>query len=345
MAHMESRRDLMHVPTPTPVLHALADYLLIPDRCYAVDPCCGTGAALRELAPKARRYGVELDSERAAEAGARFEKVLPCAVQNVRVSHNSFGLMLLNPPYDDSTEGRLESVFMDRCYQYLDYGGVLVLIVKEERVNLLGGTLRRHFDVHGHWRFPEGWYDGPHLDFQQTVLVATRRREPAVDRNPLTWARDHLRVGELETLPERLPGTLTVPVGHEPRLFISAELSPEELAAIVARSPIPRFPRIPSYLGAGRPPISLKQGHIAMTLASGLVNGVYGAGPTRHIAKGTVVRAVKVGFEEDETSGGNAALVKTTTDSFSIKIRALTAAGVIHEMQGGAAALPEEPEK
>lgn len=341
MARPESVRDLMHVPTPPEVVERLRRLLLISPSCHALDPCCGDGTAIQLLAPDSSRYGIELEITRAAAAKQR-ARVLNCAMQDARVSHDAFGAVLLNPPYDDSTEGRLERVFLDRTTRYLRRGGILILIIKESLYDHVTWSLRRDYDVIGHWRFPDPYFDGPELAFGQTVLVA-RRREVQRHREHSEWETfaEQLGLGQLEPLPETFDERVHVPAGCEPRVFISGELSASDLAELVRTSPLSRQMRVPPTVGCGRPPVSLKQGHIAMVLASGLVNGAYGDGPTRHVAKGTVVRTARVERAIERTPSGSKVLVETTTDSFAIHVRAMTRDGLIHEMAGAAAASAE----
>lgn len=346
MARPESQMDLMHVPTPVVVTERLRRMLAIPAGACVLDPCCGTGDALAHLAPEARRYGIELDIRRAGLASKQFVDVLPCAMQDARVSNEAFGLMLLNPPYADGVDGRLETVFLDRCTRYLVPSGILVFIVKESMYSVLADValtvgLMRYYDVLGHWRFPERWYSGPELNFGQTVLVARRRTLPAMNREPNVFAREQLREGHLDDLPETFAERIAVPVGHKPVTFASGAVKPDELERLLATSPVPRLMRVPGLTGFGRPPLPLKQGHISLTLASGLVNGVYGSGPTLHVAKGMVERRTTKSHEEDTTSGGNVALIEKELDSFVVKVRALTRNGEIHELS----ATPPPPEK
>jgi len=338
MARIESQIDLMHVPTPQAVIDRLRACLIIPDRCIALDPCCGTGEALRSLVPTGKTYGVELELSRGREAAGRLDSVLTCAMQEARISHDTFGLLLLNPPYDTSMNGRLERVFLDRCTKYLRPGGILVFIIKAKLYGIVSGILRQHYDVLHHWRFPDGYYDGPELAFGQTVLVARRRSDINHDVDPNFW-RNTLQLGgiddidaHLQPMPETLEKRVPVANGQEPKIFVSGRLSEADMRSLLKTSPVPRFNTMPSRLGCGRPPVTLKQGHIALMLASGMIDGVYGDGPTLHVAKGTTVRQTTKVFKEDETAGGRPVLIQQTTDSFAIKIRALTSTGKIHEM-------------
>ena len=339
MAHLRSKMDLMHVPTPDAVIDRLRSILYIPDGAFCIDPCCGTGHALASLAPNGTNYGVELELERAQDARRVLDHTVISSMQEARVSNASFGLLLLNPPYDDSVDGRLEVVFLDRCSRYLCIGGMLILIIKRTLYPSVANMLRRHYDVVGHWRFPDPYYTGPELDYEQTVLIARRRAEPAVDRDAQEFWKRELQFDEDgnfhgEELPDDLPKE-RVFTGRKPTLFLSGALREEDVIELLRGSPVRRLPELPSPLGCGRPPVALKQGHIALTLAAGLVNGVYGSGPTLHIARGLVSRQTSKNMSLERDLDDNPVAVSTETDAFVIRVRALLPSGDIKEMVGG----------
>ena len=340
MARPQAPVDMCHVPTPDEVVDRLRQLLYIPDGCVCIDPCCGSGAALARLAPQGLKFGIELELERARVAMRTLNHAVVCPMQDARISNASFGLMLLNPPYDDSTEGRLEKVFMERCSRYLCVGGVLILIIKATLYSHVAGILRRHYDVMGHWRFPDPFYDGPELSFGQTVLVARRRAAPNMDREAADFWTNTLKLDENsifagDPLPEEFPERQRVFLGKRPAIFLSGALAEEDVAELLRVSPLKRLPTLPSPLGCGRPPVTLKQGHIALTLASGVINGAYGEGDTLHVARGLVVRQTTTDVTVESSIDGEPVAVKKVTDAFVIRVRALTCDGTIQEMVGG----------
>lgn len=335
MAHLRSKIDLMHVPTPLPVVESIRAFLRIPQGCVALDPCCGTGEALAALAPGAEKYGIEIELDRARAARDRLDRVLIGSMQECRLTNDSAGLVFLNPPYDDSTEGRLEQVFVERCTKYVHRGGILVLIVKQDQLAALSGFLRRRYEIVGHWRFPDPFWDGPELAFGQTVLVLRRFVIPPLELPSKDDFLDHL-TSDRPALPEKADVRVDVPIGQPFRLFLPGELMVDDLAELVATSPLTRTMRTTSAIGCGRPPLPLKQGHIALTLASGVINGPYGEGPTHHLAKGTVVRVQTTKVETETLPSGDPCMAEKLTDSFAIRVRALRPNGTIHDLTGGA---------
>jgi hypothetical protein len=67
-----------------------------------LDPCCGTGAALRQLADAVggQTYGVEIARDRADEAQVALDHVICGSAFAVRLAHGAFSCLWLNPPYD-----------------------------------------------------------------------------------------------------------------------------------------------------------------------------------------------------------------------------------------------------
>lgn len=71
------------------------------------------------------------------------------------------------------------------------------------------------------------------------------------------------------------------------------------------------------------PPLPLKQGHIALQLATGSFNGVVGSGENRHVVKGRVVRT-PLEREEEDMEGHP---ITITEDMLSVEITALDRQG------------------
>ena len=108
-------------PTPPRVVDMIAE-LVYPsgaryrsqDAVRALDPCCGAGEALAQLAERLRdrwgvpmeTYGVELHRERVQEASERLDHVLAADLFQTSVANGAFGLLYLNPPYDYDSDGQ-----------------------------------------------------------------------------------------------------------------------------------------------------------------------------------------------------------------------------------------------
>lgn len=137
-----------YYPTDEVTLERIINLLDIQgDNLKIVDPCCGEGTALAELkhhlnscGANTQAFGIEIDKERAWHAKSILDTVIHSDIYNVQASKRSFGLLFLNPPYgdnisdqaglgDDKKTGRLEKMFYRQTVDYLQFGGVMVLIV------------------------------------------------------------------------------------------------------------------------------------------------------------------------------------------------------------------------
>ena len=101
-----------------------------------LDPCCGCGKALRQLAQgnNCYTYGVELDESRAEEAQTRLHRVGFGSFFYSRISHEAFHLLLLNPPYlsvlnESGGRTRHEKKFLIESLCHLMYGGLLLYVI------------------------------------------------------------------------------------------------------------------------------------------------------------------------------------------------------------------------
>ena len=199
-------------PTPPRVVDLIAELIHTPSGSYnrgrdtlrILDPCCGAGEALAQLAegldePNAipiETYGVELHRDRAQEAEERLDHALASDLFATSIANGAFGLLLLNPPYDyDSEDKRTEHAFLTHTTRYLAEGGLLVFIVPRQRLAVSARYLSTHYGRMRCWAFP----DPEREVFDQIVLMGYRKADPVPDAHAegmaLEWA-----VGEPEPL-------------------------------------------------------------------------------------------------------------------------------------------------
>ena len=236
-------------PTPPRVVDLIADLIHTPSGSYhrgretlrILDPCCGAGEALAQLAQRLDRpnaipiqtYGVELHRDRAEEAEKRLGRALASDLFATSIANGAFGLLLLNPPYDyDSEDKRTEHAFLTQTTRYLAEGGLLAFIVPRQRLAVSARYLSTHYGRMRCWAFP----DPERQVFDQVALLAYRKADPVPDshaeRMALEWA-----VGEPEPLRSR-PYTdyspETTPAGDI--LFTTRTVDPVVAAAEARRS-------------------------------------------------------------------------------------------------------------
>ena len=279
-------------PTPPRVVDLIAELIHTPSGAYnrgretlrILDPCCGAGEALAQLAEGLDRpnaipietYGVELHRDRAQEAEERLDHALASDLFATSIANGAFGLLLLNPPYDyDSEDKRTEHAFLTHTTRYLADGGLLVFIVPRQRLAVSARYLSTHYGRMRCWAFP----DPEREVFDQVVLMGYRKADPVPDahaeRMALEWA-----VGEPEPLrshsytdysPE------TTPSGDI--LFTTRTVDPVAAAAEARRSGLWASTEItdtlwPARDSRTRPLMPLRRGHMAMLVAAGFLDNL-----------------------------------------------------------------------
>ena len=260
-----------------------------------LDPCCGEGSALANIAQhlqaagaSVESLGVELDKERAWHAKTLLTRAIHSDLHDVVISPRSVGLLFLNPPYghgiadkanaDGREPGeRMEKTFLRKTVPMLVSGGVLVFIVPHYVVDReLATFLARHFRDLKMYRTPE-------QRFKQCVIFGIKGgpRQPS---QATLQALDRLRSGQdNETLPTAWPHAVyDVPcvATREDFRFHAVRLDGAQLA-----DELRRFRRstlwdgFESFFRQGqrehrRPLRDMSQWHLALALAAGQVTGL-----------------------------------------------------------------------
>jgi hypothetical protein len=291
-------------PTPPEIVDLVRTWLRFPAAPFpALDPCAGEGEALARCVhgSKAVTYGIELDGGRVLAARQRLHRVLCCDALQARTAHDAWSLLWLNPPYDSDTAGegsraeRKELQFLAKYTPRLLPQGVLVYILPQAKITAeVAGYLARHYDRLVCRRFPGALY----WRFRQAVVLGAQKvrpwEDPAAAATLLAVARQGEAAPALEPRPET-ERPYTVPEADpEVSEFASAHPAPEVAEAEVRSSPLWRTLEILSgAIGvrqAGRPPVPVHKGHLALLLASGEIDGPVGTGPERHVVRGVAVK-------------------------------------------------------
>jgi tRNA1(Val) A37 N6-methylase TrmN6 len=172
------RLKLGYYPLPTQEGHRLRWLLQSTKPFSAIDPCVGTGAALRLITADfpCRRYGIELDAERALAASQSGIETVQGNLFDAHAKVESFSLLYLNPPYDSGKVGtlnnqRMELLFLEHTYRWLVHGGVLLFVVPEKRLSVCIPLLAANFT--GFRLFQLN--DPESIRFEQVVLAAVRK--------------------------------------------------------------------------------------------------------------------------------------------------------------------------
>jgi len=299
---LAAQAKMGYYPAPERVIPIIARYLKRQREkglIRLLDPCAGTGAAIKQIgnticpicptspeeSRQAETYGIEIDLERGNQAKSILDKCLITDYQNTRISHGSFSLLWLNPPYDwairdndiEKSE-RYERTFLRDCVCYLRQKGVIVYLIPHRRLDSqIARMLSYRFENISVYRFPEEAYRA----FRQLVIFGILKIRPAKDESMAEYLKN---CGRFRTtipfLPETPPQLYEIPLspGRADFVFRSKDIIPEELEEEIRRyglfdqvrdmtTPLKMAEKI-------RPIMPLRHGHLAQILACGLMNGI-----------------------------------------------------------------------
>ncbi|MBE7518327.1 MAG: class I SAM-dependent methyltransferase [Thermoflexaceae bacterium] len=303
MARLEGVAKAQFYPTPPSVVERVAALVRRAPSSHRrvarlLDPCCGAGDALRQFADAlggGGTFGVEIEQHRAAEAREVLDHLIAGSAFAVRLGHEAFSCLWLNPPYDEGGGGkRLEHSFLTTLSRALAPGGLLIYIVPQTRVAQSARFLASRYEGLRCYRFQDPEYDA----FRQCVVLGRRRATQVIAADAqaqfAAWATD-----PLPELPS--PGS-TSPVYELPALpagpvvFASQFFEPETAAAEARQrglwsnaTLVERF--WPAEERPVRPLMPLRRGHLAVLIAAGFLdNALIEDGSRRVLVKGRITK-------------------------------------------------------
>jgi 16S rRNA G966 N2-methylase RsmD len=328
MARLESQKKLGYYPTPETVLYSIRQLLEFSDGARCLDTCCGTGQALRYLTfnTNAETFGVELDKERYKIAKENVDNVLNCdALYQTRITNNAFDLLFLNPPYDDDVKEdeidlnqRLERKFLQYNIRYLNTTGVIIYVIPFKSLKYVYRFFLKYKDLRV-LAFPEDEYKV----FKQIVIIGkgTRFASPELINSNRNMLKNIINYVDPETAYKSLYTTNNILFTDykvkykvetnnvELKTFTSTIIDPDEVIGLIKNSPI--YTRLEKKFSVKKideikPLTMLRQGHLAMLLASGIMNGRLKNDKYNFVVKGKVVPYFKkeeiFDFEEEKES-------------------------------------------
>ncbi|MGB3225117.1 MAG: DUF6094 domain-containing protein [Desulforhopalus sp.] len=325
MARLASQAKAGFYPTPDSVVSLLKTKISFKKDARALDPCCGYGNTLSRLAsPDTITYGVELDHQRATKAKSQlFKAVWGDALAEARVSTQSFGLLYLNPPYDtainsdDNSDRRLEHQFLRTYIRTLQIGGILVFVIPYYVLKHCARTLARNFKLQ-----IVGFPDEDFHTFKQCIVFGEKK--VAVTEGTAKTTQEHLEelAGMLpaefqsEVWPLVTMAPIVIPKADRPVNFRTDRLDPLEAIPVINKAGILQDvlkELIPTKNNNIRPLTSLANGHLALMLAGGYMNGAILKDGRQLVIKGVIKKIEKiVQVHENETGGGSI----TTKDQY-----------------------------
>jgi hypothetical protein len=297
-----------YYPLPPVEAQNIRSLLSFSGACSVIDPCAGMGTALNLVtaSPPVIRFGVELDTGRAEEAAKTGIRMIQGNVFDAHAKVESFSMLYLNPPYDSEINltgnRRLERLFLEHTHHWLVQHGVLVFVIPFEQLSGSAGILSANFTRICVFRMG----DAESVRFGQIVVFGVRRNvRGAAHEENLRGIRVLAQHGRYERLPELAPGVVepyVVPVSEEATLTyrglpynVIEDLLPHSAAWKRAGQIL-----LPSEeIAIGRPITPLHGGHVGLLCTAGLLNGVFGQGEDRHIARWQSVKHVTEFHEEE----------------------------------------------
>jgi SAM-dependent methyltransferase len=312
MPRLESIAKAGYYPTPPSVVGSVAA-LIRPERpttrriTRLLDPCCGTGAALRQLADVVggETYGIEIAQDRYDDSCAVLDHTLCGSAFGMRLANGGYSCLWLNPPYDyDDDDRRLEHAFLTEVTRALCPGGLLVFIVPQRRLAVSARYLAGHYTRLNCYRFPMPDYES----YQQVVVFGLKREAAVSDQASRQRIELWAVPGECPELPEvgssdpayDLP---LLPAG--PVIFASMFLDSEEAAREARERGLWVSPALAERLWPAeeqpmRPLMPLRRGHLAVLIAAGFLNNILlEAGGRRLLVKGRTYK-VSVSVESGD---------------------------------------------
>lgn len=331
MARLASQIKMGFYKTPVEVVNQISKTINISSKARLLDTCCGEGEALKIIASNtdSETYGVELDKERFDKAKDALNNVVwGDSIYELICSQKAFGLLWLNPPYDtdeggcDQKRERLEVQFLTRHWGYLQKDGALVYIIPSPILEKVAAFFRYKCKKLSIMRFPNDYY----WDFYQVVIICIKGRptKAEADQNDKMF---QAAVRDTYTLPttEHPADTYDIPAINDEDgfTFRSRRLDPKEAMVKVVSSPVWNKVELAALPPVGmnkvHPLMPLREGHLAMLLASGMMDGeVIGEDGQKLIVKGSVKKVVDSHDEETETADKH-----IETDRYEITVRAI----------------------
>lgn len=308
MARNAARLKMGYFPLPEVEAHKIRSLLSFPGPCSVIDPCAGKGTALNLITAEAPvvRFGVELDTARAEDAAASGIRMIQGNTFDAQAKVESFSLLYLNPPYDSeidlSGNRRMERLFLEHTHRWLVQHGVLILVIPFEQFSDCAGIVAGNFAQIAAFRMgaPES------MRFRQIVVFGVRRNvRGAAHEENLRKTLALAASGGYSKLPEltsEATEPFVVPRSGEAALSyrglpynLIEDLLPHSAAWRQTAQVL-----LPSEdMAIGRPITPLHGGHVGLLCTAGLLNGVFGQGEERHIARWRSVKHVTEFQEED----------------------------------------------
>lgn len=287
MARLASMEKMGYYPTPDKTLESIKDKILCEDNSTSLDPCCGTGEALKKLEEYYNytfSYGIELDGNRYNDARITLNTAICGSIfETIIKPLECFSLLFLNPPYDWEKGERMEYIFLKESFRWLQREGLLIYIIPEYILlsnSKIISFLKRRFKDIKIYRVAEEDYPA----FKQIVLFGIKREketEEELSNFPLP-PYEYIDKDEEKHIYE-------VKRGIKPEVFEIRGINAEIINAYqeTARKNITETLKEKNSKEKKMlsPIFMLKKGHIFQLLMSGAINGLIKKGDEEMVFK------------------------------------------------------------
>ena len=287
-----ARLKLGYYPLPVEQGPMLRARLAFPEApTSALDPCCGTGAALHVLttASNTTPYGVELDANRAASAKESGIQTIQGNVFDVRARVERFSFLYLNPPYDfevgPRANERMEKLFLGHTYAWLKPKGVLLMVIPCNAVYDVMDTLSTRFKEIAIYRLVGAESE----KYNQCAVFGVRHNNNG--HETIQWRQN---ISRMMSYPKNLPvltpevdRMYSVPPSGNVEIYYTGlpldEIEDRLITSNAWKAAVPLL--LPKQEVAGGNPITpLHGGHVGLLATAGMLNGKFGDGEQAHLA-------------------------------------------------------------
>lgn len=343
MSRLGNKLKAGFFPTPNEQVEHLKRLISFEADSNILDPTAGTGTPLQILSAdqpyNIKSYGVEIDKGRYKLAAENLSVCANAPIESMVISRSSFGLIFLNPPYDETMIGigdtithRKEEIELYRSHKLLMNKGILIYILSSKLFanKRIAQFLSRNFEECGLMRFTDPDYEA----YEQCIFIgkkktATSRKENKKMTEFLLNMANPNFVKSNVTLITSIIGrkTWTVPYSSSIKTFYSKldsknhfydDMQSSKGFNAFKNQTQPRELKI-----GGNPILPLNQGQLALLLASGGINGLIGANDSLHLIQGQEIVSQKesVDYENDNKTNKTLTVEKIrTTREISLKV-------------------------
>ncbi|WP_349773563.1 DUF6094 domain-containing protein [Rummeliibacillus stabekisii] len=314
----------------------------------ALDTTCGEGEILAQITSdrdsvNVVTYGVELEKGRAEAASSNLQHAIHAPIESMIISNDAFGLVFLNPPYDNTMRGydedstdRKEYIELVRGTRYVKPDGIVIYIIPSYR--FADPKIARHLATQFTDCKVARFTDEDYPNYKQCVFIGRKKSDKfkrfvlELYTQFLNFDNEDFVMKSVPTLEDLLNRELKwdVPTGttNIPTFYSRIEDKNKFVELIAENKGFLAFkertkPKVLDLTNS-KPIIPITQGEMALLLASGAVNGVLSSGNSLHAVQGIEVVSKIVTEEETEHT-----LITKTRTKREVSVKVITPSGKV----------------